>query len=138
LRRNSVSCPQIYASKDASAQLTNLVVNLQHGEVSSFSWDDNCHGCDSSSCLQSSKSLTHESFSEESKFFEGGTCSQASDTCSGNSLACDLKVFVTWAGTDKDGRNLISAGSRLSKLTGPTLSSLYNSMKTSYSKAVSS
>lgn len=135
LRGHDVSCPQIYAHATAVTQLSNLVVNLREGRVSSFAWDNSCSGCSPSQCLKSSQSLSEENFTEGSQFFSEGTCGESADFCIGTPAACNLKVFVTWAGTDKHGRNLVSAGSRLSKLAGPTLSSFYNTLKDGYNQA---
>ena len=134
-RGHGASCPQIYAQSTAVSQLTNLVVNMQNGEVTSFAWDNTCSGCSPSKCLKSSRSLSRENYTEGSQFFSRGTCGEGSDFCVGTPAACNLKVFVTFAGTDKFGRNLLSAGSRLSKLAGPTLSSLYNTLKDGYAQA---
>ncbi|CAK9071246.1 unnamed protein product [Durusdinium trenchii] len=135
LRGHEVSCPQIYAHSTGVAQLTNLVVNLRDGQVSSFAWDNTCSGCSPSKCMKSSQSLTSENFTEGSEFFQQGTCGEGPDFCTGTPAACNLRVFVTWAGTDKRGRHLISAGSRLSKLQGPTLASLYDTLKEGYNVA---
>ncbi|CAK9071248.1 unnamed protein product [Durusdinium trenchii] len=104
-------------------------------QVSSFAWDNTCSGCSPSKCMKSSQSLTSENFTEGSEFFQQGTCGEGPDFCTGTPAACNLRVFVTWAGTDKRGRHLISAGSRLSKLQGPTLASLYDTLKEGYNVA---
>ncbi|CAJ1389709.1 unnamed protein product [Effrenium voratum] len=95
-RGSYLSCPQICARSAMVAQLTNLVVNLRDGEVSSFAWDNTCSGCAPSKCMQSSQSL--ENFTEGSEFFQQGTCGVGRDVCVGTPAACDLRVFVTWVG----------------------------------------
>ena len=40
---------------------------------------------------------------------------------------CDLKIYVSWFGTDKDGNYLISAGKRLSAFRSWSLKSAYES-----------
>mmetsp|Transcript_49869 Transcript_49869/g.93306 ORF Transcript_49869/g.93306 Transcript_49869/m.93306 type:complete len:252 (+) Transcript_49869:74-829(+) len=141
LRGSEVSCPQIYSSAVNVAQLANLVVNMRDGLVSSFVWDNGCSGCAPARCMDSSRSFAVDNLTTGDSFFQEGTCGQARDACVGKANLCDLKIFVTWAGTDKRGRNLLSAGSRLSKLTGPTLRSLYETLQEGYtaaSQAVSS
>lgn len=136
-RGRDVSCPQIYATSKRTALFTNLVVNLKQGEVSSFAWDNGCSGCSPDDCMEGSKKFDLQSYSAGPESFHQGTCGQQLATCAGNELSCDLKVFVTWAGTDRHGQNLLSAGTRLSKLTGPTLSSLFKTMQEGYDKALS-
>lgn len=136
-RGRNVSCPQIYATSKRTALFTNLVVNLNQGEVSSFAWDNGCSGCSPDDCMEGSKNFNLESYTAGSETFHQGTCGQQLATCAGNELSCDLKIFVTVAGTDRHGQNLLSAGTRLSKLAGPTLSSLFKTMTESYDKAVS-
>eukprot|EP00930_Biecheleria_cincta_P052410 TRINITY_DN37660_c0_g1_i1.p1 TRINITY_DN37660_c0_g1~~TRINITY_DN37660_c0_g1_i1.p1 ORF type:complete len:256 (+),score=23.62 TRINITY_DN37660_c0_g1_i1:30-797(+) len=136
-RGDMVSCPQIYATSERTALFTNLVVNLKNGEVSSFAWDTSCSGCAPNDCMEGSKHFDLQNYIAGSELFSHGTCGQQLATCAGNQLSCDLKVFVTWAGTDRHGQNLLSAGMRLSKLTGPTLSSLFNTMQQGYEKALS-
>lgn len=50
----NVSCPQIYASGTHVAHLTNLVVNMRDGVISSFAWDNGCQGCGDDECMWSS------------------------------------------------------------------------------------
>lgn len=123
------SCPQIYASSTHTAPLLSLVVNLRNGVVSSFAWDNSCAGCGPDACIHSSKFFNPISGEYGGGTFEQGTCSQALLGCG---WECDLKIFVTWAGTDKNGRHATSAGMRLSKFTGYTLSSLYERMSNNY------
>lgn len=134
-RGGNVSCPQIYANADNIAQLTNLVINLRDGRVGSFVWDNGCSGCAPSRCMAGSESYNVEDFTPGASMFKQGTCGKAREDCIGNQNACDLKIFVTWAGTDKQGRNLLSAGTRLSKLAGPTLRSLFETMQEGYNMA---
>ncbi|CAE8597820.1 unnamed protein product [Polarella glacialis] len=136
-RSSLVSCPQIYATPDRVAPLVNLVVNLREGQISSFAWDNGCVGCGPSSCMKGSNSFDMQSGVAGNSQFEQGTCGQKIGSCAGKDKVCSLKIFVTWAGTDRNGRNLVSAGLRLSKLSGATLGSLYDSMQTDYNQVVS-
>jgi len=133
-RGHHVSCPQVYASTKHAAQVVNLVINLQEGKVSSFAWDNGCAGCASSQCMRSHKHLQENTTVDEADVqeFEQGTCGADFKGCVASGMACDLKVYVTWAGTDKHGQNALSAGMRLSKFTGATLKSLYASLDEKY------
>lgn len=136
-RGSSSTCPQVYVNSNMMAQILSLVVNMQGGTINSFAWDNSCAGCGPSSCMYSSSSFNLTDRTEGSDFFSEGTCGQGRDSCSSNSLACDLKVFLTWAGTDKNNQHLVSAGMRLSKLTGYALSSIYDMMGQGYNKVMS-
>lgn len=136
-QRSSVaSCPQVYADSNNLAQMLSLVVNMQNGLVSSFAWDNNCMGCGSSSCMYSRSGFNLTSRQAIGDTFSEGTCGQSRDNCMSNSLSCDLKIFVTWAGTDMQNQHLVSAGLRLSQFTGYTLTSLYDSMNQDYGKVI--
>jgi len=126
------SCPQIYASSAHVAPLLSLVVNLRNGVVSSFAWDNGCAGCGPDACMYSNKFLNLSTDSYGGGTFEQGTCGQGYPSCG---WQCDLKILVTWAGTDKNGRHAISAGTRLSKFSGYSLSSLYERMSKNYDEA---
>lgn len=136
-RSSFASCPQIYSSTERVVQLTNLVVNMRAGKVSSFAWDNGCSGCGPSSCLMGLKGVDVQNRTAGPDVFPEGTCSQELSSCDGNELACDLKLFVSFAGTDRNGRNLASAGLRMSQLTGYTLKSLYEKMKNKYLEVIS-
>jgi len=135
-RKSLASCPQVYSSTSHVAQLLNLVINMHEGEISSFAWDTGCAGCGPSRCMQSAKKLDvlrGGGFSADtSAFFDRGACGQEVTRCSPDDFSCDLKLFITWAGTDRSGNHLRSAGTRLSKFTGHSLGSLYETMDDSY------
>lgn len=136
-RGAEATCPQIYAGSGMRAEYLNLVISLQYGVITNLAWDNSCIGCGPSYCLTSAKSLNTTSWEESFEKFSDGACGIALSSCSASSVTCDLKVFVSWVGTDGDGRALRSGSLRLSRLGGSTLASLYDKMKTNYHSAVS-
>jgi len=136
-RSHAASCPMVYANPNYVVQFLNLVINLRDGLISSFAWDNGCQGCGPSNCMASSQTLDMANGKASDAKLSQGACGQEVSRCTDGSPTCDLKIFVTWAGTDKNGRNALSAGMRLSKFTGSTLSSLYDTMSTNYNQAVS-
>lgn len=136
-RGGVASCPQVYAAGGHLVRLVNVVINLRDGNISSFAWDNGCAGCGPSDCMESSKSLDLATGAVGGQVFDQGTCGQRVENCPSNPQACDLRVFVTWAGTDRNGRNAVSAGMRLSKFTGYTMKSLYESMAHGYHQVAS-
>jgi len=122
-RRGLVSCPQAYFSAEQAAQWLSVVINIEDGRLHSFAWDNSCKPCPSS-CLHSSRALNLTTLQGADEPSAGGACSTGADQCPSGTGACDLRIFVTWAGTDKNGKNARSAGRRISRFTGDSLSSL--------------
>ena len=63
-----------------------------------------------------------------SEKFEAGSCGKSYVKCNDPNNPCDLHILVTWAGTDKNGNHLTTAGRRLSKFGGSTINSMYETM----------
>jgi len=127
-RGSYVSCPQIYASGSHIAQLLSLVVNVRDGVIHSFAWDNSCDACGPQRCMNSALSVDNTTMLPGEKRGSSGTCGSSHVQCADPQVSCDLQILVTWAGTDKDGRHLQSAGRRLSQFGGNTMSSLYETM----------
>jgi len=121
-----VSCPQIFASGSHVAHVLSLVINLRDGLISSFAWDNGCAACGPQRCMKSAVSLDRNMIPGAEKFGRG-SCGRTYVQCE-DPKACDLQILVTWAGTDKEGRHLQSAGRRLSRFSGSTIGSLYETM----------
>jgi len=128
VRGHLVSCPQIYVRQMQVVQFLNLVVNMRDGRIHSFAWDNSCAACGPARCLMSSKLLNTSTGATSDQHFESGACGLEYSHCAPNTVNCDLKIFISWAGTDANGKNLRSAGVRLSKFTGMTLRSVYESV----------
>lgn len=127
-RGNFVSCPQIYANGDHMAKLLSLVVNLRDGVVHSLVWDNGCDGCGPQRCMKSALQLDPTSMVPGAETFDNGACGKTHLQCGENKADCDLQILVTWAGTDKDGNHLQSAGRRISRFGGDTIASMYETM----------
>lgn len=132
-RSSQATCPQLYAGSSKVAELLSLVITLDKGRITSLDWDNGdvangCAGCGPSFCMYSSKSLNLSSWLGGPSYFDQGSCGFDLNSCTEDK--CNLSVLVTWVGTDRDGRNAVSAGIRLSKFTGYTLNSLYDTMRT--------
>lgn len=124
-RGNYVSCPQIYSSPTHIATLLSLVVNLREGVIHSFAWDNGCDACGPQRCMRSALSLNTTTLVPGAELESSGSCGKSHTDCAASSEGCDLQVLITWAGTDKDGRHLQTAGRRLSKFGGATMASMY-------------
>jgi hypothetical protein len=124
-RKHTASCPQAYVGSGSVAPIVSLVITMKDGKITSFAWDNECQNCPLS-CMESPRTLDRTDFAPGGGSLTRSTCSNNVADCSGN--GCDLRVFVTWAGTDSGGRNAMSAGMRLSKFTGYSLGSIYQSV----------
>jgi hypothetical protein len=136
-RGNFVSCPQKYTDSDHTAVLMSLVVNLKDGKMAGFAWDNACTNCGPQRCMDISTSFdlngTMGGRQESYEKFGIGVCGTAMAKCDQSKKSqCDMVVLVTWAGTDRDGRNLLTAGMRLSKFSGHTMKSMYETMDDHY------
>jgi len=124
-RGKYVSCPQIYSSPKHIATLLSLVVNMRDGVIHSFAWDNGCAACGPQRCMRSALSLDSTSFVPSAELESAGSCGLSHADCAASKEGCDLQVLITWAGTDKAGRHLQSAGRRLSRFGGATMASIY-------------
>ena len=103
----------------------NLVIKMEKGKIYDVVWDNGCFDCDNScqnnivsnSVFNSSITQTYENCWEQ-------TCS--TDNKDEN---CDPKFYITWFGTDKDKRQLKTAGLAMTKFKHYSVSSLYSSVK---------
>ena len=107
--------------------MLGLVIQMENGVAAGYIWDTTCDACSDSgtfSCIADypmkwtdvdSKNLT--------KSFCGRTyCAEADAT------NCDLRVFVSWVGTDAKGKYLESAGYRLSNFKKQNIGDIYAAM----------
>ena len=105
----------------------NLVIKVEEGKIYDVVWDNGCFDCDN--CQNNLQSISILNISN----------SQSYDNCyepncidnnkiSNNSL-CEPKFYITWFGTDKDKRQLKTAGLAMSKFKHYSISSLYSSVK---------
>ena len=104
----------------------NLVIKMEKGKIYDIVWDNGCFDCDNNckndlvsvSAFNSSFSQTYENCYE-------------TETCVTNNGVnnCDPKFYITWFGTDKDKRQLKTAGLAMTKFKHYSVSSLYSSIK---------
>lgn len=128
--------------------LYTVIIKMDTGVVTDIGWDDGCFFC-----AENTDECMHNSFSVNSSTeisddtYRG--CRKATDECypetftnaatnSTNSSSsstnvtlttsdCDLKIFVTWTGTDKNGQYLRSASKRFSRYRAFGIATAYQS-----------
>ena len=104
-------------------------VVLDRGEVTAVAWDSGCFDCE-----EEDAACTANEFEYDGSMAKDAAeqCSVADDKCGKGegqvSELCRLAVYVSWTGTDKDGRNLLSQQNRLSRLERSQAVSLVSSL----------
>jgi hypothetical protein len=142
------SCPFMFMTDTYVLPILSLVVNMVQGDITSLAWDNECMTCSSNApeCLKGYQSLKLELITpslihllpdaSSGLYFNGG-CAAQRDTCTvsssnPNANSCDPKVLVTFSGTDRNGRQLSTAGLRLSQFAGFSIRSLWDSVVYSF------
>ena len=106
----------------------NLIIQLDGGAISGYIWDTGCLGCESSStsvCLNSASF----SWKDGANTFTKSDSYCAVNACSDSNLSlCDLKLFVSWVGTDSNNKYMESAAYRISNFKQQNIEQIYQSM----------
>ena len=111
----SSSLPYIRNDKEV-APIMNVVFRVDEGEVTEVIWDTHCDLCDEK-CLE----------------FEGEeVCSFDKPGSAIDYKDYNLKVFMSWIGTDSDGFHLTSAGYRMSQFRKYSLYKNYEEARKSF------
>ena len=93
-------------------------ISVEEGKVTSIAWDDGCYDCepDGADCARNAYEYDGTPYKHAGK-----QCAVSDGKCAKSGGAevsdlCKLRVYVTWTGTDKDGRALLSQQNRFSRL----------------------
>ena len=129
------------ASSMETIPLYTVIVIADKGIVSAITWDDGCLACadNGPNCIYNAVDVNTSQVYRGDIGLRG--CYEDAATCAPTpidtsalpnatnynftSSPCDLKVFVTWTGTDRNGAFFTSAGERLSRYTSFGVGSLY-------------
>ena len=100
---------------------------MEEGKIYDVVWDNGCFDCDKT-C---NKNIISNSVFNSSVTQSYDNCYENITACNSSSetSTCDPKFYVTWFGTDKDKRQLKTAGLAMSKFKHYSISSLYSSVK---------
>ena len=99
---------------------------MEEGKIYEIVWDNGCFDCDSK-CESNLESYSVFNSTISQKY---ENCYEKDLYCSsGNSTECDPKFYVTWFGTDKNKRQLKTAGLAMTKFKSYSVKSLYSSIK---------
>lgn len=126
---------ELLATEHLLVPFVSAVVNLRDGAIHSIVWDNLCANCGSSECATSQAALDDKMVPSGAYRESSGTCGVTATELAGKERATDFKVFLTWAGTDVDGRPAKSSAFRFSKFAGATLRDMWSNTKDSYNDA---
>ena len=88
----------------------SLVLFVDEGKITELIWDKGCYACEDANCIE-------------------GNCAIPLTDCVATTNNCDFSVYLSWYGTDTDGRYLLSAGQRLSQFQKTSARSYYDYVK---------
>lgn len=92
-------------------------VVVDRGEVTAVAWDAGCFDCEEEDAACASNEYEYDGSQARDA---AAQCAVSDAKCAKGSSQvselCRLAVYVSWTGTDKDGRNLLSQQNRLSRL----------------------
>jgi hypothetical protein len=109
-------------------QLT-MIVSVSGGKVVGISWDDGCYMCPAGSAECQVNAFNNGTAVTDERFGNRRSCGVARTHCDLYPASCDLTVYVSWQGTDKNGDYLKSSALRFSQFRSNAASSYWSSMK---------
>lgn len=108
---------------------------MDKGKIYEIVWDNACFDCDGSLC-RTFDSAKADDLENKEKFISMQNCNMEKPSACGKDENCDPKFYITWFGSDKNNRQLKSAGLAMSKFKQYSLGPLINSVKDIYKKVV--
>ena len=104
---------------------------MEKGKIYDVVWDNGCFDCNNyCSNAINSTSVFNSSINQKYE-----NCYENFNSCINNQTnSCDPKFYITWFGTDKDKRQLKTAGLAMTKFKHYSVSSLYSSVKKLFKK----
>ena len=124
------SVPKLYNGLDypnGFFTFMTAVISVDKGIVKSIDWDNGCHTClqcDENSVLEIDGSMQLiKSNSPYYKAYQGKNCLTYDSKCA-DGANCDLTIYLTWSGSDVNGKVFQSANLRLSRFQSGSLESI--------------
>jgi hypothetical protein len=103
--------------------IISILIHVNEGEITQIELEDLKDACPKNNIIPTTLPL-NLSFTSENKI---NLCSQEACTQDSNDK-CDLKVFISWIGTDSQGNSLISHLDRLLNFSKYSLETMFESM----------
>ena len=109
----------------------NVVIKVDGGNITDIVWDNDCFNCLTSDTCYSNSNVTF--LNDTSIIATDKNCKM--NVCANTQIAsfqCDPKFYVTWFGTDKNGKQMKSSNLSMSRFRQYAVGSLYNSAKDAF------
>lgn len=140
------SCPQLVMTVDRVIPLASIVAVMNNGILENLIWDNQCQTCPVTSdlCLAGNLALTLNNATSTqqyltsnplSKITDNRICGLSFDECkpaNTTGVNCDLRVLLTWQGTDMKNKRLTSSSLRLTQFSGQSVGSMWDSVANSF------
>lgn len=104
-------------------------MKVDEGVIKDIVWDNQCYSCEENKCVKNIKAYNLYNSSIIESY---SNCQVDVDVNNNQSYLYDPKFYLTWFGTDKDKRQMKSANLAMSKFKQYSISSLYESVKDSF------
>jgi hypothetical protein len=114
--------------------LFNVVIMVDNGNITDVLWDNDCFSClTDATCI-----TTLLPYNNDTNLIKTEKNCKSTEFCTNNSegLVCDPKFYITWFGTDANGKQLKSSNLSMSRFRQYAVGSLYNSAKDAFNKTV--
>ena len=100
----------------------NLVIKMEEGKIYEIVWDNDCFDCEDN-CQED---LETKNVFDDKETLKYNNCYEIEREKPGN---WEPKFYITWFGTDKDKRQLKTAGLAMTKFKHYSSGTLYSSIK---------
>lgn len=106
-------------------------IRINNGNIQALEFDNLCQNCGRSEFVKSQQSINRYMRAEGSIRHDSCMCGIPRRELNMDK-AMDMRLFVTWEGTDAKGRRAESGNYKFSNFAGPTLRGMYEWTKDEY------
>jgi len=111
------------------------VIKVEKGVIYDVIWDNDCFSCLTSSDCYTNSDLTYLN-DTSIKTTEKNCKSKLCTLDANNAFNCDPKFYITWFGTDKNGKQFKSSNLSMSRFRQYAVGSLYNAAKDAFNSTM--
>lgn len=113
----------------------NIVIKLTNGTISDIVWDNDCYSCNINDNCYNNNSTSYTNDTNIKVTYKN--CKQ--QLCKNTreeSFKCDPKFYITWFGTDANGKQLQSSNLSMSRFRMYSIGSLYVSARDAFNSTL--
>lgn len=142
------SCPQLVTTVSNTIPVASVVAVMDKGQLVNLTWDNQCQTCPVTSdlCMAGNQALTIGEGVKKTQYLTANAFSsiavdnkmcgvsqtQCNSTTNTSGINCDLRILLSWSGTDSKGKRLLSSNLRLTQFSGASVGSMWNSIANSF------